>query len=307
MSTNNTRIPAYLKAGDTIGITCPAGSVQMKDMQYMIQQLEAWGFVVKLGTTVGTNFNKFSATDDERRQDLQNMLDDDSIQAILFGRGGYGAVRIIDGIDFSTFIASPKWLLGYSDITCFHLHINRQLHISTIHAHMNGGYLSSSHDLFSTQSIYDTLTGKPIDYSIPSHSNNRVGECTAELIGGNLALISDLIGTPSEIDTDGKILFIEDIGEYKYNIDRMMWQLVRAGKLSNLKGLIVGGFTNTNDDEIPFGMTEVEIIQEKVKDFTYPVCYDFPVGHQAKNWALKLGIEYTFSVQAKEVTLKENV
>ena len=307
MSTNNTRIPAYLKAGDTIGITCPAGSVQMKDMQYMIQQLEAWGFVVKLGTTVGTNFNKFSATDDERRQDLQNMLDDDSIQAILFGRGGYGAVRIIDGIDFSTFIASPKWLLGYSDITCFHLHINRQFHISTIHAHMNGGYLPSNSDSFSTQSIYDTLIGKPIDYSIPSHTSNRVGECTAELIGGNLALISDLIGTPSEIETDGKILFIEDIGEYKYNIDRMMWQLLRAGKLSKLKGLIVGGFTNTNDDDIPFGMTEVEIIQEKVKDFTYPVCYDFPVGHQAKNWALKLGVHYTFSVQANELTLIEKV
>ncbi len=307
MSTNNTRIPAYLKAGDIIGITCPAGSVQMDDMQYMIQQLEAWGFVVKLGTTVGTHFNKFSATDDERRQDLQNMLDDDSIQAILFGRGGYGAVRIIDGIDFSTFNSNPKWLLGYSDITCFHLHINRQFQISTIHAHMNGGYLPSSNDLFSTQSIYDTLTGKPIDYSIPSHTSNRVGECTAELIGGNLALISDLIGTPSEIDTDGKILCIEDIGEYKYNIDRMMWQLLRAGKLSKLKGLIVGGFTNSNDDEIPFGMTEVDIIQEKLKDFTYPVCYDFPVGHQERNWALKLGVNYSFSVQANEVTLIEKV
>jgi len=307
MSTNNTRIPAYLKAGDIIGITCPAGSVQMDDMQYMIQQLEAWGFVLKLGTTVGTHFNKFSATDDERRQDLQNMLDDESIKAILFGRGGYGAVRIIDGIDFSIFISNPKWLLGYSDITCFHVHINRQFHISTIHAHMNGGYLLSSIDLFSTQSIYDTLTGKPIDYSVPSHTSNRVGECTAELIGGNLALISDLIGTPSEIDTDGKILFIEDIGEYKYNIDRMMWQLLRVGKLSKLKGLIVGGFTNTNDDEIPFGMTEVDIIQEKVKDFTYPVCYDFPVGHQAQNWALKLGVAYTFTVQANKVTLIEKV
>lgn len=299
-------IPPYLQPGDTIGITCPAGAVLMSEMQHMIQTLEHWGFRVKLGKTVGTQFGKFSATDAERLADVQQMLNDSSIQAILFGRGGYGVVRIIDDVDFTTFMKNPKWLLGYSDITCFHSHVQAQLSVCTIHGHMLGGYQPAQKDVLSTQSIYDALTGKPHAFHIDPHYMNRVGQSSGTLCGGNLALLSDLIGTPSDIDTRGKILLIEDIAEYKYNIDRMMWQLLRAGKLNELAGMLVGGFTDTLDNEIPFGMTAYEIVLEKVKDFTYPVCFNFPVGHQPNNVALKLGITVQLSVTDQAVTLTEH-
>lgn len=299
------RIPPYLKPGDTVGITCPAGAVSMPDIEDMIKQLADWGFRVIIGQTVGTSYFKFSATDQERLSDLQQMLDDDSIQAILFGRGGYGAVRIIDQLDFSRFSKHPKWLLGYSDITCFHSHLHTQFHIASIHAHMCGGYRPADYHFDSTLSIFNVLLGQKITYHIEPHRMNRVGETSGILVGGNLALLSDLIGTPSDIDTDGKILFIEDIGEYKYNIDRMMWQLYRAGKLSRLSGLLVGGFTDSLDNETPFGMSEYDIVWEKIKEFDYPVCFDFPVGHQARNMALKCGVEFKLNVKETGVEIEE--
>lgn len=299
------RIPPFLKPGDLIGITCPAGAVNDEDMHYMYTQLEAWGFKLVIGETVGTNYNKFSATDEKRTRDLQRMLDDTSIKAILFGRGGYGVVRIIDSLDFTVFNNAPKWLLGYSDITCIHSHVHTQYQVASIHAHMQSGYKPDEYDEASTQSIYDTLTGKKIEYTIPSHTMNRLGICEAELVGGNLALLSDLIGTKSDIDTKGKILFIEEIGEYKYNIDRMLWQLLRAGKLDALAGLIIGGFTNTQDNETPFGMSEYEIVWEKIEKFNYPVCFDFPVGHQTHNLALKCGANYRLTVSHDKVELIE--
>lgn len=298
-------IPPYLQKGSTIGITCPAGAVNSEEMQPMFAQLEAWGFNLKIGKTIGTSFNKFSATDADRLADLQSMLDDDAIEAVFFGRGGYGVVRILDQIDFTQFKQKPKWLLGYSDITAFHSHLNNQMKISSIHAHMGGGYKPNDFDALSTQSIFDVITGKPIHYVIPAHAMNRVGVAKGELVGGNLALLSDLVGTDSDIHTQGKILFIEDIGEYKYNIDRMLWQLLRAGKLSQLAGLIVGGFTDTQDNPVPFGMTEYEIVWEKVKDFSYPVCFDFPVGHQARNMALKVGMQYQLAIENNQVVLEE--
>ena len=298
-------IPPYLQKGSTIGITCPAGAVNSEEMQPMFAQLEAWGFNLKIGKTIGTSFNKFSATDADRLADLQSMLDDDAIEAVFFGRGGYGVVRILDQIDFTQFKQKPKWLLGYSDITAFHSHLNNQMKISSIHAHMGGGYKPNDFDALSTQSIFDVIRGKPIHYVIPAHAMNRVGVAKGELVGGNLALLSDLVGTDSDIHTQGKILFIEDIGEYKYNIDRMLWQLLRAGKLSQLAGLIVGGFTDTQDNPVPFGMTEYEIVWEKVKDFSYPVCFDFPVGHQARNMALKVGMQYQLAIENNQVVLEE--
>ncbi len=298
-------IPPYLKPGDTIGITCPAGSVQLEEMKFMFTQLRDWGYKLKIGKTVGSSYYKFSATDEERLIDLQIMLDDQEINAILFARGGYGVVRIIDKLDFSNFIERPKWLVGYSDITCFHSHVHTQFNIATIHAHMGTGYNPEHNDAFSTSFINKILSGIRIDYKIPAHEMNRENSCKGKLIGGNLALISDLIGTKSDIDTNGKILVIEDIGEYKYNIDRMLWQLLRAGKLSNLAGLLVGSFTDTLDNEIPFGMTEYEMIWEKVKDFDYPVCFNFPLGHQVKNRPLKMGIEYELIVDYEFCKLVE--
>ncbi len=290
--------PPYLQAGASIGITCPAGALSAETIEAMCRQLSDWGFVVRTGKTIGSSYFKYSGTDDERLADLQRMLDDDAIDAILFGRGGYGMVRIIDRIDFSTFIRKPKWLLGFSDITCLLSHIYTQYRIAGIHAHMSGGYQADQKDELSTQSIYDTLTGKAAAYVLPQHPLNRPGIAAGELVGGNLALLSDLVGTPSDIEPEGKILFIEDIGEYLYNIDRMMWQLKRTGKLNALQALLVGGFTGSLDNDTPFGMSAEEIVWEKVKDFHYPVYFNFPVGHQPKNVALKIGVEYRIDGQA---------
>lgn len=300
-------IPPYLIPGARIGITCPAGAVAMEDMKYMFNQLSDWGFSYVLGSTIGSSYFKYSATDDERLADLQRMLDDDSIDAILFGRGGYGSVRIIDQLDFSKFIQKPKWLLGFSDITCIHSHIHTNYGIATIHAHMSGGYKPKEFNFESTKSILDVLTAKPIQYQIIPHGMNRLGDADGMLIGGNLTLLADLIGTPSDVDTKGKVLCIEDISEYKYKLDRMLWQMKRSGKLDHLAGLLVGGFTDTLDNEIPFGMTEYEMVWEKVKDYDYPVCFDFPIGHQPRNLALKLGIPYHLHVGKHWVELKEQV
>ncbi len=299
-------IPPYLKPGDCIGITCPAGFVEIIEMDEMLTKLSFLGFEIKIGKTVGTSFNKFSGTDEDRKNDVQEMLDDENINAIFFGRGGYGVVRIIDMLDFSKFKLKPKWLLGYSDITCFHNHVHQQFNIATIHAHMCTGYMKKNYDEESTQSIFDVTSGKAIDYKLENNNKfSKIGISKGQLIGGNLALISDLIGTNSDIDIENKILFIEDIGEYVYNIDRMLWQLKKANKLNKLAGLIVGGFTDLQDNDVKFGMSIEEIILEKVQEYNFPVCFDFPVGHQPKNWALKLGVEYDFIVNENFISLKE--
>lgn len=296
MVSRMSRIPPYLKPGSRVGITCPAGAVTMEEMQPMLAQLQQWGFEVVLGRTVGNAYFRFAGTDDERLLDLQAMLDDASIDAILFGRGGYGTVRILDRIDFSSFVKKPKWLLGYSDITAFHSHVHTRLGIATIHGHMCAGYKPENADAASTQSIFEVLCGQVSHYHSDPHPLNCAGLGQGLLVGGNLALLSDLLGTPSDLDTRGKILFIEDIGEYRYNIDRMMWQLLRAGKLDALAGLLVGGFTDTQDNEIPFGWSEEEIVWEKVRNLGYPVCFGFPVGHQPRNVALKCGAPFFLQV-----------
>ncbi|MBL7754525.1 MAG: LD-carboxypeptidase [Chitinophagaceae bacterium] len=301
------RMPPYLKPGARIGITCPAGAVSLETMTPMIQQLQDWGFEVYCGQNVGTSFGKFSSPDDVRLADLQALLDDDRIEAILFCRGGYGLVRILDRINFSRFVQNPKWLLGYSDITYLHSHVNRQFEIVTGHTQMSGGYLPDSYDVESIQSIFSLLSGKPLKYSFPSHPMNRCGQARGVLTGGNLAILSDLAGSLSEVDTSGKILVIEDVGEYLYNIDRMLWQLKRAGKLDQLAGLVVGSFTDTKDNEISFGMDVCAMVEEKVKEYVYPVCYDFPVGHQARNVALKLGAEHVLEITETGCCLKEEV
>lgn len=296
--------PPYLKTGDKVGITCPAGAVSDSDIQYMVEQWRQWGFEVLLGETVGTSYYKFSAPDEQRLQDLQRMLDDDSIKAILFGRGGYGMVRIIDRLDFSRFVQHPKWLVGYSDITCLHSHVQRHYGIATLHAHMQAGYKPEEQHEESTHSLLASLMGEPIRYQIPLHILNRIGHTQGHMVGGNLALLSDLCGTNSDIHTDGKILFIEDISEYKYNIDRMLWQLKKSDKLCRLAGLLVGSFTDTMDNEVPFGMSEYEMVYEKVAPYSYPVCFGFPVGHQSHNLALVCGVKYQLDVRDDGVSLQ---
>ena len=299
-------IPPYLQKGDVIGIVCPAGFMPVEKVSECIRVLnEDWGFQTKVGRTLGNEFNYFSGTDEERLNDFQQMLDDDEVKAILCARGGYGLSRIIDKIDFKKFKKQPKWIIGYSDVTILHSHLYSNYYISSIHAPMAAAFNDSEYTNRFVQSLRHTLEGKKIKYSCEPHEFNKKGEGIGELVGGNLTLLAHLLGTDSDIKTRGRILFLEDVGEYLYNIDRMMYQLKRSGKLSKLAGLIVGGFTDNKDTERPFGQTAYEIIHDVVKEYDYPVCYGFPVSHGKENYALKIGVGYKLQVKKAKVVVEE--
>lgn len=300
------KIPPYLQKGDCIGIVCPSGAMPVERVSECIRVLnEDWGFTTKVGKTVGDSFNYFSGTDEERLEDLQQMLDDDEVKAVLCARGGYGFGRIIDKIDFSKFKKQPKWVVGYSDITVLHSHLYSNYYISSIHSPMAGAFNDNGYKNEFVQSLKNVIEGKKIKYQTGVHEFNRKGEGIGELVGGNLALLAHLCGTDSDIKTKGRILFIEDVGEYLYNIDRMMYQLKRSGKLNKLAGLVVGGFTEMKDTGNPFGQTAYEIIRDIVKEYNYPVCYDFPVSHTDKNYAMKIGVGYKLKVSKTKVLLEE--
>ena len=299
------KIPPYLKKGDTIGIVCPSGTLLAKKAATCISTLEAWGYKVKIGKTLGTQHHYFSATDEARAADLQEMLDDKNVQAVLCGRGGYGMSRIIDLLDFKTFKKHPKWVIGFSDITLLHNHCTQALKIASLHAPMAGAFNNGQSNNEWVLSLKHALQGKKANYKAATHTYNRFGKATGKLVGGNLTLVAHAIGSVSGLQTKNAILFLEDIGEYKYNIDRMMLQLKRSGMLKNLAGLVVGGFTQTKDSDPAFGATVYEIIEAAVAAYNYPVCYDFPVSHDKENYAIKHGMEYALEVTAKKVSLKE--
>lgn len=300
------KIPPYLKKGNTIGITCPAGYMAAEKAQTCITVLQQWGYNVIIGKTLGSNSNNyFSATDEDRRDELQAMLDDENINAILCGRGGYGVGRIIDQLDFTKFKKKPKWIIGFSDITVLHSHIYSNLKIATLHAPMAAAFNDDGYKNEFIQSLQKALTGKKAKYTCPAHSFNKVGIVSGELVGGNLTLLANGIGTPSDINTKNKILFIEDIGEYIYSTDRMLYQLKRSGKLNNLAGLIIGNFTDMKDTERPFGKTIYEAIKDIVAQYNYPVCYNFPVSHSTANFALKVGAKYQLKIGKKTTYLSE--
>lgn len=298
--------PAYLQPGDTIGIVCPAGYMPAATVQTCVDVLTQWGYKVLQGTTVGGNsVTYFSGTDEERRLDLQRMLDDTSVKAILCGRGGYGTGRIIDQLDFTQFTRQPKWIIGYSDITILHAHLHQQYGIITLHAPMAAAFNNEGWKNEYVQSLREALQGITSACAGPEHPFNRLGMANGQLVGGNLALLAHLVGTPSDLNTDGKILFIEDVGEQLYNIDRMLFQYQRSGKLDHLAGLIVGGFTECKDTERPFGQSAFEIIRDRVASYDYPVCFDFPVSHTERNYALKVGALYELKVDSTGSLLAE--
>jgi muramoyltetrapeptide carboxypeptidase len=298
--------PPYLEKGDTIGIVCPAGYMALEKVQTCVSTLKEWGYKVKLGKTVGGDSQTyFSGTDEERLSDFQQMLDDDEVKAVLCGRGGYGTGRIITRINFKKFANHPKWIIGYSDITVIHSHLNSNYGIASLHAPMAGAFNDEGYKNEFVLSLKDALEGKPASYSCDGHTFNRKGKAKGELVGGNLALLSHLAGTGSDIKTKGRILFIEDVGEYSYNVDRMLHQLKRSGKLYKLAGLIIGGFTDMKDTERPFGKHVYEIIQEIIAGYDYPVCFDFPVSHTDRNYALKIGVKYRLKVGKSRVSLEE--
>ena len=299
-------IPPYLKKGDTIGMVCPAGYMPKAKMKTCMEVLQRdWGFRVKEGKTLGSGENYFSGTDAQRLADLQEMLDDPEVKAILCARGGYGVGRIIDQIDFRHFRKHPKWLIGFSDITVLHAHIHTRYHIATLHAPMAGAFQDGGYKNEFVQSLRKSLSGKKAVYEAAVHPFNHPGKASGVLVGGNLALLSHLVGTASDLRTKGKILFVEDVGEQLYNIDRMFYQLKRSGKLDKLSGLVIGGFTDCKDTDRPFGKTAYEIIHDLVKEYTYPVCYGFSVSHEKENYALKVGGTYTLSVSRNLVKLRE--
>lgn len=299
------KIPPYLKKGDTIGLVCPSGTLPAKKAATCISTLEAWGYKVKIGKTLGTQHHYFSATDADRAADLQEMLDDKNVQAVLCGRGGYGMSRIIDLLDFKNFKKHPKWVIGFSDITLLHNHCTQVLKIASLHAPMAGAFNNGQSNNEWVLSLKHALQGKKANYKAGTHALNRSGIGSGKLVGGNLTLVAHATGSVTGLQTKNAILFLEDIGEYKYNIDRMMIQLKRSGMLTNLAGLIVGGFTQTKDSDPAFGATVYEIIENTVAEYSYPVCYDFPVSHDKENYAIKHGANYTLQVTAKKVSVQE--
>lgn len=303
------KIPPYLVPGDSIGITCPAGYITAEQIAPSVLQMESWGLNVVIGATVGARDHSFGGTDQERLSDLQQMLDDPNIKAIMCARGGYGAVRIVDQLNFKAFRARPKWLIGFSDITILHCHINSNYRVATIHSKMCNSFpddwaLAEPIQISTINSIAQALKGEQMSYTAAYNNANRMGTAYGELIGGNLRCIENIAGSDSEIETDGKILFVEDTGEYLYSIDRMFFNLKRSGKLANLRGLIIGGFKLRADEDDSFGQSLSDIVLQKVAEYDYPVCFDFPVGHQKANFALKCGVKHRLEVRAAGSTLQ---
>lgn len=286
-------IPPYLKKGDTVALVCTARKFTPEEAQPAIELLEKWGLNVNLGASIGLDNFQLGGSDAERAADFQAMLDDKIIKAIWCARGGYGTVRIIDSIDFSAFITNPKWIIGFSDVTVLHSHIHN-LGVATIHAIMP--FSVPKADPKAIGSLKKVLFGEELSYTTEYSNYNRNGKAKGVLVGGNLSILYSLLGSESSLDTQNKILYIEDLDEYLYHIDRMLMNLKRNGYFNNLNGLIVGGMTDMHDNSIPFGRNVYQIILDITKEYDFPICFDFPAGHLPDNRALVLGQEIAFEV-----------
>lgn len=287
--------PPVLRKGDKIAILAPARAVTFAEIHPAIRLMNKYDLEVVLGSYVFSQNHQFAGTDDQRCRDFQQMLDDPEIRAILCARGGYGTVRFIDQLDFTRFMEHPKWIVGFSDITVLHAHIHQLCGVETLHAAMplNIGKQPSPDTL---DTLMNALLGAPFSYQLDRTPLARSGKGEGLLVGGNLSILYSLNGSVSMPDTCGKILFLEDVDEYLYHIDRMMVNLKRSGKLDQLSGLIVGGMTDMKDNQIPFGKTANEIIYDAVKEFDYPLCFDFPAGHLDNNLALVMGRKASLTV-----------
>ncbi len=291
------QIPPFLKSGDRIRVVSPAGKVLAEKVMSGIELLREHGFEVLVGEHFFTENFQYAGTDQQRAADLQLALDDPKTKAILCARGGYGSIRILEYLNFSEIKNNPKWLIGFSDITVLHSVFNK-IGIASIHGPMPGFFVQEGQSSGSFLKLLDTVTGKPLLYNFVAHPQNRNGQAVAQLVGGNLSLLYSLNGTPYDLEPNDKILFIEDISEYLYHIDRMMMNLRLSGKLEKLAGLVVGRFTEIKDSENPFGKSVPEIIMDAVKDYDFPVCFDFPAGHVSGNMPLVLGANYLLSVDS---------
>ncbi len=298
------KTPPNIKPGSKIRLVSPAGKVDEKDILPAVKWLTEQGYKVELGKHIFGRHFQFAGTDRQRLSDLQTALDDPETGAIICSRGGYGTVRIIDKLDCRAFKEHPKWLVGFSDITILHTCMNN-FGVVTIHGAMPRYFFQSDgNPAENLTSLMKLLTGGKVSYSFKNGESNRTGKVKGELVGGNLSIISSLQGTKYELNTEGKILFLEDIDEFLYHTDRMMYQLKLSGKLANLAGLVLGDFTEMKDNESPFGKTIHEIISESVEDYNYPFCFGFPAGHDKKNLALAFGQNWELNIADKYSTLK---
>ncbi|MBK7816451.1 MAG: LD-carboxypeptidase [Sphingobacteriaceae bacterium] len=291
--------PPFLKTGDTILIIGTARARDKDQIEPAITILKSWGLKVELGKNIFKTHHQFAGTDEQRAADLQWAIDHKKAKAVLIAGGGYGTLRIIDKVNFNSLKKSPKWFVGYSDTTILQARLDK-LKIATIHGTMAFQFTKNKE---ATQSIRTLLFGEKINYKLKKNKLNRAGKAKAEIVGGNLSLIYALSGSADDIVTKNKILFIEDLDEQLYHIDRMLLQLKRSGKLKNLKGLIVGSMSDMKDNAIPYGKTANEIIFDAVKEYKYPLCFDFPAGHIQKNMALYLGKKAKLNVEKTKITL----
>ena len=294
--------PSFLRHGDTVAIVSTARKITKAELDPALQVLKEMKLNAILGHTIGVEEYQFAGSDSLRTQDFQAMLDNPNIKSIWCARGGYGTVRILDGLNFSKFRENPKWIIGYSDITALHSHIHN-FGIETLHAQMPLDIEKKSKE--AQESIFKVLFGEKYGIAHTSENkNNREGVASGTLLGGNLSVLYSLCGSPSEVNTDGKILFLEDLDEYLYHIDRMFQNLKRNGLLENLAGLVLGGFTQLHDNTIPFGKTIEKIVLDTIGKVNYPVCFNFPAGHIQDNRALIFGREVGLEVEPYTVSLK---
>ena len=293
-------IPKKLEAGDKVGVISTARKITIEELSPAIKTLESWGLKVVFGINLFQEEDQFSGTVEQRTADLQSMIDDNSIKAILCARGGYGTVQIIDSIDFTNLKINSKWIVGYSDVTVLHSHLNN-LGIASLHATMPINFKSNTKE--SLSSLKNSLFGNLNSIECKAHPLNKFGKIEGDIVGGNLSILYSLLGSDSDIDTTGKILFIEDLDEYLYHIDRMMINLKRNGMLGKLKGLIVGGMSDMNDNSIPFGKTAEQIILKHTKNYDFPICFGFPAGHLSDNRCVRLGINSVLEISKNGVSL----
>ncbi|MFA9391436.1 MAG: LD-carboxypeptidase [Prolixibacteraceae bacterium] len=298
------KIPPYLKKGDLIGIVSSASKIDQLIVEPAVELLRSLGFRVELGQHIFAQHHQFAGSDEERAADLQYMVDHKQMKAIVFSRGGYGTLRTLQSIDWKLFQQKPKWLIGFSDVTVLHSQLN-QLKIASIHGVMPRYFYEENKATESFNTLLNVLKGKVVEYHIEPSTYNKAGHVSGEVIGGNLSILYSLRGTSMDIDTKGKILFIEDLSEYLYHLDRMMMNLKIGQKLERLRGLIVGGFSGMKDNGTPYGKTVEEIILDAVADYNYPVVFDFPAGHQANNFAIKLGCHATMTVDSHQVIFQQ--
>ena len=292
--------PEFLQKGDTVGILATARKIDLVNLQPAIKLLEGWGLHVVIGKTIGKSDNQLAGPDWQRATDFQEMIDNPKIKAIWAAKGGYGTVRIIDRIDFTQFKKHPKWIIGFSDVTVLHSHINN-MNIETLHSIVAISAKTAS--AAAIESLRKALFGEKLQYKLASHPYNKTGKATGEIIGGNLSVLYSILGSKSEVDTKGKVLFIEDLDEYLYHIDRMMMNLKRNGYFDEIKALVIGGMTDMNDNDIPWGKDALQIIQDVLKDYKFPIIYNFPAGHSKDNRAMIFGKTVSIDVTDKGSTV----